>query len=111
MHHHDIALEAGFESVYVPLSQVYKQTESEWQIEASDGLAVVAAQKNAIIAALSDAKYDKIIHVRQVLPHTITSILARATVFNKIAVGKHISGAGNTFEETSRMQIGVHKYP
>ncbi len=37
-----------------------------WALEASDGLAVLAAHRPLIMAALADAKYDKIVHVRQV---------------------------------------------
>ncbi|CAL8462244.1 g1775 [Coccomyxa elongata] len=46
-------------------SQVFRKTEDAWQLERSDGLAVLTAEKSAISAALTDVKYDKIVHVRQ----------------------------------------------
>ncbi|KAK9906850.1 hypothetical protein WJX75_009136 [Coccomyxa subellipsoidea] len=47
-------------------SQVFRKTEDAWQLERSDSLAILAAEKSAILAALTDVKYDKIVHVRQV---------------------------------------------
>ncbi|BDA46105.1 hypothetical protein COCOBI_08-1970 [Coccomyxa sp. Obi] len=46
-------------------SQVFRKTEDAWQLERSDGLAVLTAEKSAISAALTDVRYDKIVHVRQ----------------------------------------------
>jgi hypothetical protein len=46
--------------------QVYKQKGADWKLQASEGLAVLMAEKGSLMAALFDAKYDKIIHVRQV---------------------------------------------
>ena len=45
---------------------MFRQAGEEWRLEASDGLAVLAAHRPLIMAALADVKYDKIVHVRQV---------------------------------------------
>ena len=49
-------------------AQVFRQQGDAWRLEASDGLAVLASHKPLIVAALADARYDKIVHVRQVRP-------------------------------------------
>ena len=46
--------------------QVYKQADAAWQLEKSDSLAVLRARRAAVEELLSDVKYDKIAHVRQV---------------------------------------------
>ena len=47
--------------------QVYKQADATWQLEQSDSLAVLRARRAAVEELLSDVKYDKIAHVRQVI--------------------------------------------
>jgi hypothetical protein len=47
--------------------QVYTQADAAWQLEKSDSLAVLRARRAAVEELLSDVKYDKIAHVRQVM--------------------------------------------
>ena len=49
------------------VKQVYKQADAAWQLEKSDSLAVLRARRAAVEELLSDVKYDKIAHVRQVI--------------------------------------------
>jgi hypothetical protein len=46
--------------------QVHKPTETgEWRLEPSSGVQALATHKRELTGALMEAKYDKIVHVRQ----------------------------------------------
>ncbi len=46
--------------------QVYEQADGAWYLGKSDSLAVLRVHRAAVEELLSDVRYDKIAHVRQV---------------------------------------------
>jgi hypothetical protein len=55
--------------------QVHKPTETgEWRLEPSSGVQALATHKRELTAALMEAKYDKIVHVRQAAVKALTEL-------------------------------------
>lgn len=76
------------------MRQVHKpQADGQWQLEVTSCVEVLVRNKAAILKALSDAKYDKITHVRQAVGKAFVEMDCIPSPRNVPSLAQALSGA------------------